>query len=150
MIEYKVGNILTENVEVIVNAVNCVGVMGRGLALQFKKAFPENFVAYAAACREGLVVPGRMFLFERSVDAKPRHIVNFPPKRHWRDNSLMEDIDSGLVALRMEVESRQIQSIAIPPLGCGLGGLCWENVRPKIETTFADMQNVSVILFGPV
>ena len=102
----KVLGLDVDHAEAIVNPVNCVGVMGRGLALQFKKAFPENFRAYAEACQKKLVQPGTMFVFEQSVGGQPRYIVNFPTKLHWRDNSRMEDIESGLLTLRAEVESR--------------------------------------------
>ena len=120
MIELIDGNILYLDVEAIVNPVNCVGVMGRGLALQFRRMFPDNFDAYANVCQRGEVQPGRMFVFEREPPANPRFIVNFPTKRHWRDRSLLEDIDAGLRDLVTVIEQRQIRSIAIPPLGSGL------------------------------
>jgi O-acetyl-ADP-ribose deacetylase (regulator of RNase III) len=119
MIEYKKGDILREDVEALVNPVNCVGVMGRGLALQFKKAFPENFEVYAAGCERNEVQPGRMFIFRTGQLTNPKYIINFPTKRHWREKSRIEDIDSGLVALVYEISSRNIHSIAIPPLGSG-------------------------------
>ena len=98
MIEYKTGDILAEDVEALVNSVNCVGVMGRGIALQFKKAFPDNFKAYASACTREKVQPGRMFVFETGYLTGPRYIINFPTKRHWRGKSRLEDIEAGLVA----------------------------------------------------
>ena len=122
MIEYKAGNILKEDAEALVNPVNCVGIMGRGLALQFKKEFPRNFTSYAAACKRNEVQPGRMFVFETGQLTSPRYIINFPTKRHWRGKSRMEDIEAGLAALAEEIRSGSIRSIAIPPLGCGLGG----------------------------
>ena len=122
MIEYKTGDVLTEDAEALVNTVNCVGVMGRGIALQFKKAFPENFRAYAAACERNEVQPGRMFVFETGHVTNPRYIINFPTKRHWRGKSRIEDIEAGLAALVAEVRSRSIGSIVVPPLGSGLGG----------------------------
>src|SRR3989449_8784677 len=91
MIEYKTGNILEEDAEALVNTVNCIGFMGRGIALQFKKAWPENFKAYAAACRKQEVQPGRMFIFETGCLTNPRFIINFPTKRHWRGKSRIED-----------------------------------------------------------
>ena len=133
MIEYKTGDILAADTEALVNTVNCVGVMGRGIALQFKNAFPENFVAYERACRLGEVQPGRMFVFDTHGLTNPRFIINFPTKRHWRGKSRLEDIDSGLEALVEEIRARGIRSIAIPPLGSGLGGLNWLDVRPRIE-----------------
>lgn len=147
MIEYKKGDILCEDVEALVNPVNCVGVMGRGLALQFKKAFPENFKEYAADCERDEVQPGR--IFRTVLLTNPKHIINFPTKRHWTDKSSIEDIDSGLVALVDEISSRSIQSIAIPPLGSGLGGLDWSDVRPRIENSLLSLDNVNVVIFEP-
>jgi O-acetyl-ADP-ribose deacetylase (regulator of RNase III) len=146
MIELIDGNILYVDVEAMVNPVNCVGVMGRGLALQFRKAFPENFDAYVIACQRGELRPGHVFVFEREPPANPRYIVNFPTKRHWRDNSLVEDIDAGLVDLVNVVRVRNILSIAIPPLGCGLGGLGWEDVRPRIEHAMQAVPQTYVLL----
>ena len=131
MIEYKTGNIFDEDVEALVNSVNCVGFMGRGIALQFKNIFPENFRAYAAACKRSEVHPGRMFVFETKQMANPRYIINFPTKRHWRGKSRMEDIEAGLHALTQEIVTRGIRSIALPPLGSGLGGLNWAEVRAR-------------------
>jgi len=150
MIEYKTGNILTEDVEAIINTVNCVGVMGRGISLQFKKAFPENFRAYAAACKREEVRPGRMFVFDTgSRLANPHYIINFPTKRHWRGKSRMEDIDAGLEALAGEIGKRGIHSIAIPPLGSGLGGLEWPEVKRRIERALSGLDNVRIIIFEP-
>lgn len=149
MIEYKTGNLLVEDTEAIVNTVNCVGVMGRGIALQFKKAFPENFKAYAAACKRKEVQPGRMFIHDMGGLTNPRYIVNFPTKRHWRGKSRMEDIESGLNALAEEIHVRDIHSIAIPPLGSGLGGLEWPEVRKRIEQKLAGMDSVKIIVFEP-
>lgn len=149
MIEYKTGDILAEDAEAIVNTVNCVGVMGRGIALQFKNAFPENFKAYAAACKREEVQPGHMFVFETGGLTNLRFIINFPTKRHWRGKSRMEDIESGLTALAREIRELGIHSIAIPPLGSGLGGLEWSEVRVKIEQALKDLPDVRVILFEP-
>ena len=102
MIEYRSGDILKSEAEALVNTVNCVGVMGRGIALQFKNAFPENFKAYAAACKREQVQPGRMFVFETGQLTPPRYIINFPTKRHWRGKSRIEDIEVGLKALVAE------------------------------------------------
>lgn len=148
MIEYKTGDILREDADAIVNTVNCVGVMGRGIALQFKKAFPENFKAYAAACKNAVVQPGSMFVFEIGRRTSPQFIINFPTKRHWRDASRMEDIESGLVALRETIRQYQIKAIAIPPLGCGQGGLDWVDVRPRIEAALNPLSDVRVIVYG--
>ncbi|MBK7189517.1 MAG: macro domain-containing protein [bacterium] len=149
MIEYRIGDLLATDAEALVNTVNCVGHMGRGVALQFKKAWPANFQAYAAACERQDVRPGQMFVFETGQLTNPRFIINFPTKRHWRGKSLLEDIDSGLVALVEEIGRRGIRSIALPPLGAGLGGLDWDDVRPRIEHALGALPDVQVILFEP-
>ena len=147
MIIYKTGDLFKEDVDALVNSVNCVGVMGRGIALEFKKLFPENFKAYAEACRRDEVVPGRMFTFETGQMTKPRYIINFPTKRHWRSKSRMEDIESGLEALANEIRERNIQSIAIPPLGSHLGGLNWPDVRSRITEALKDIEGVAVMVY---
>lgn len=149
MIEYKTSDLLKEDVEALVNTVNCVGVMGRGVALQFKGAFPENFRAYARACEAQEVRPGQMFVHETGLLTYPRYIINFPTKRHWKGKSRLEDIDAGLVALVEQLRQRQIRSIAIPPLGAGLGGLDWAVVRPRIVTALQDIPDLRVVLFEP-
>lgn len=149
MIEFKTGDILTEDAEALVNTVNCVGFMGRGIALQFKKAYPENFKSYSVACKRKEVQPGRMFVFETGQLTNPRYIINFPTKRHWKGKSRMEDIDAGLVALAEEIRSHNIKSIAIPPLGSGLGGLAWFEVRPHIEEMLEQFGDLKAIVFEP-
>ena len=103
MIHYKIGDILHADSEALVNTVNCVGIMGRGIALLFKQAFPENFKAYAAACARDEVQPGRMFVFETGLMTNPKYIINFPTKRHWRGKSRIEDIEAGLQSLHAAV-----------------------------------------------
>ncbi len=147
-IEDARGDIINARVEALVNPVNCVGVMGRGLALQFKKAFPGNFAPYKAACERGELAPGRVLTWDRGVP-EPRYIVNFPTKIHWRDLSRIEYIEAGLEALIAEVKRLGIRSIAIPPLGCGLGGVPWAEVRTCIESTFSGLPRVQVILYPP-
>ena len=149
MIERKTGDIFAEDVEALVNSVNCVGVMGRGIALQFKNKFPANFRAYVDACKRDEIQPGRMFVFETGQLAGPRYIVNFPTKRHWRGKSRMEDIEVGLEALAQEIKQRNIRSIALPPLGSGLGGLDWSTVRSRIEATLQQFDDLRVIVFEP-
>jgi O-acetyl-ADP-ribose deacetylase (regulator of RNase III) len=149
MIEIKQGNLLKENAEALVNTVNCVGVMGKGIALQFKQAFPDVFKQYKKACDAGEVQPGKMFTVQTGKLLNPKYIINFPTKRHWKGNSLLDDVQSGLVALVAEVTDRQIQSIAIPPLGCGNGGLHWAVVKPLIIQAFANLPDVQVCLFEP-
>jgi O-acetyl-ADP-ribose deacetylase (regulator of RNase III) len=107
MIRFIQGDILEADVDALVNTVNCVGVMGRGIALQFKRAFPANFKSYAAACKRGEVQPGRMFVTETGLLTGPRYIINFPTKRHWRSKSRMEDIEAGLDALYESSEERR-------------------------------------------
>jgi len=149
MIEYRTGNILEVDAEALVNSVNCVGFMGRGIALQFKKAWPENFKAYVAACRRQEVQPGKMFVFETGRLTNPRYIINFPTKRHWRGKSRIEDIEAGLRALVDEIRGRGIRSVAIPPLGSGLGGLDWSEVRVRIEQALGELAGVHVTVFEP-
>jgi O-acetyl-ADP-ribose deacetylase (regulator of RNase III) len=149
MIEEGRGNLLQADAEALVNTVNTVGHMGKGIALQFKQAYPENFKAYAQAVRRGEVEPGRMLVFPTGFVTNPRFIINFPTKRHWRGRSRMEDIDSGLAALVREVLQLGLQSIAVPPLGCGNGGLDWDAVRPRIEKALGGLEGVRVLLFAP-
>ncbi len=147
MIEFKTGDIFRADAEALVNTVNCVGIMGRGVALQFKNAFPENFKAYEGACKRDELQPGRMFVFETGWLANPKYIINFPTKRHWRGKSRMEDIESGLKDLVSVIRDRRITSVAIPPLGSGLGGLEWSQVRPRIEAAMHGLDTVRVIVF---
>ena len=149
MFEYKTGDILAEDADALVNTVNCVGVMGRGIALQFKNAFPENFQAYEKACKREEVRPGRMFVFETGHLTSPRLIVNFPTKRHWRGKSRLEDIDAGLKDLQDVIRDKKIRSIAIPPLGSGLGGLNWNEVRPRIEEALRGLNDLRIVIFQP-
>ena len=150
MIEIAKGNILEADAEALVNTVNCIGFMGKGIALQFKQAWPANFKAYESACHAGEVVPGRMFIFDNGRLINPRYIINFPTKRHWRSKSRIADIRSGLTALIADVRRLNINSIAVPPLGCGLGGLDWSEVRPLIDSAFSELPDVRVLLYEPV
>ena len=147
MLELTKGDILKADAEALVNTVNCVGVMGRGIALQFRKAFPENFKAYKSACDKKTLHPGCMLVYDLSRFENPRYVINFPTKRHWKGKSKIEDIESGLKALVEEVNQYNIRSIAIPPLGCGLGGLKWEQVKPMIQKAFANRPDVHVLLY---
>ncbi len=150
MIRNATGNLLQVDAEALVNTVNCDGFMGKGIALQFKQAWPENFEAYARACRSKDVRPGEMFVWETGRMVNPKYIINFPTKRHWRGKSRMEDIHSGLRALIADVRRLGIHSMAVPPLGCGNGGLDWQEIRPLIESAFAELPDVDVQLFGPL
>jgi O-acetyl-ADP-ribose deacetylase (regulator of RNase III) len=149
MIHYTTGDILQDDAEAVVNTVNCVGVMGRGIALQFKNQYPENFKAYTTACKDDLVQPGRMFIHETGEFTGPKFIINFPTKRHWRGKSRLEDIDSGLTVLAEEIVRLKIRSIAIPPLGSGLGGLDWQEVKQRIEKTFEGLNEIDVHIYEP-
>lgn len=149
MITITKGNLLEADAEALVNTVNCVGCMGKGIALQFKKAFPANFSAYQKACRKKEVRPGRMLVFATGSMLNPKYVINFPTKRHWRGNSRIADIEAGLPALIAEIKKHNIKSVAVPPLGCGLGGLRWADVRPLIEQAFREVPDVAVLLFEP-
>ena len=149
MLEFKQDNLLEEDAEALVNAVNCVGVMGKDIALQFKQAFSENFQQYKKACDAKEVQPGRMFTVPTGKLFNPKYIINFPTKRHWRDKSKIEDIQTGLKALVAEVQQLGITSIAIPALGCGNGGLDWLEVKPRIESAFVELPEVKVVVFEP-
>jgi len=149
MIKFKQGNILKENTEALVNTVNCVGVMGKGIALQFKQAFPDNFKEYKKICDAGHLTPGMMFITTTN-QLFPKYIINFPTKRHWRGNSQLTDIKAGLQTLTQEVKRLEIKSIAIPPLGCGNGGLDWSEVKPLIIEAFAPLEAIEVVIFEPI
>jgi len=148
MVDIVKGNLLEADADALVNTVNTVGVMGKGIALQFKQAFPDNFRAYEKAVVAGEVVPGRMFVFNTGR-LRPRYIINFPTKRHWRGRSRIEDIRSGLEDLVRVVRNLGTQTLAVPPLGCGNGGLDWRDIRPLIESAMAEVPDVHVLLFEP-
>lgn len=151
MIKLMQGDLLQQDdVDAIVNTVNCVGIMGKGIALQFKNKWPDNFRAYVLACKAGRVRPGRMFIHETGGLCRPHFIVNFPTKDHWRGASKLAYIRDGLDDLVEQVGRLQISSLAMPPLGCGNGGLDWGEVRPLIEGAFAPLHDVEVRLFEPV
>jgi O-acetyl-ADP-ribose deacetylase (regulator of RNase III) len=150
MIEFVCGNLFDADVEAIANAVNCVGVMGKGIALEFKKRFPSNFIAYKATCDAGELQLGRVFIHDEGSSAKPRYIVNFPTKDHWRNPSRLEDIRSGLDSLSAEIDGLKIHSIAIPALGCGLGGLDWQDVRELIEQLPASREKSRILVYALV
>ncbi|MEU3224276.1 macro domain-containing protein [Streptomyces sp. NPDC006976] len=149
MIQESKGNLLEADVEAIVNAVNTVGVMGKGIALQFKQAFPENFKQYKAACDRSEVRVGEIFVHVAQPLGPRRYVLNFPTKRHWRGKSRIEDVRAGLDALVEVIKEYRIESIAIPALGCGHGGLSWGDVHPMIQTAFESLPTVEVLLFPP-
>lgn len=149
MIRLTRGNLVQADAEALVNTVNCVGVMGKGIALQFKHAFPDNFDAYKRACRNHEVTLGRMFIVPTSRMMNPKYIINFPTKPHWKMKSQFSSIESGLTNLIHEIRRLGITSIAVPALGCGNGGLTWSDVAPMIKSAFAKVPEVQVILFEP-
>ena len=146
MIRFTTGNLLSAKADALVNTVNTVGVMGKGIALMFKEAFPDNFRAYEAACRDGRVVVGRMFVTERLI--APRWIINFPTKQHWRGKSRIEWIEEGLTDLRRTLLAYDIKSVALPPLGSGNGGLDWHQVRPQIQSALGSL-DIEITVYEP-
>lgn len=149
MIHYTQGNLLEADVEALVNTVNTVGVMGKGIALMFKERFPKNMDAYAQACKKGEVVTGKMFVTATNELVGPQWVVNFPTKQHWRSKSRMEWIEEGLQDLRRFINEKKIKSIAIPPLGSGHGGLDWQDVKPKIIDALRDIEGVDIWVYEP-
>jgi O-acetyl-ADP-ribose deacetylase (regulator of RNase III) len=149
MMTFTQGNLLDASVEALVNTVNTVGVMGKGIALMFKEAFPANFRAYEEACEQKQVKIGKMFVTENRTFSGPRWIINFPTKKHWRQPSKLEWVTDGLVDLRRVIEEHQIHSIALPPLGAGNGGLEWSEVRPEVERILGDLDGVDILVFEP-
>jgi O-acetyl-ADP-ribose deacetylase (regulator of RNase III) len=149
MIMFTTGNLLGSGAEALVNTVNTVGVMGKGIALMFKEAFPENLASYEAACKRREVAVGRMFVTKRDHLIGPKWIINFPTKKHWRQPSKIEWITEGLADLKRVIIENDIRSVALPPLGSGNGGLDWQEVRSKIESTLSSLQGVDVIVYEP-
>ena len=149
MIISTTGNLIVAETEALVNTVNCEGFMGKGIALQFKQAFPDNYKAYKKVCDRGELRPGHMFIFDTGSMVFPKYIINFPTKDKWRAPSKMEYIKDGLAELISEIRRLEIKSVAVPPLGAGLGGLDWKKVKPLIEEAFAALPEVEVQLFEP-
>jgi len=145
MVTYKSGDIFRSPAQVITNTVNCVGVMGKGLALEFKNRYPDMFREYKARCERGEVRPGKPYLFENNQV----EVLNFPTKRDWRENSRLEDIEAGLKYLAENYAKMGIFFLALPPLGCGLGGLHWPDVRSLIEKYLAPIQDLEVFVYEP-
>ena len=149
MITFEQGNLLEANAEALVNTVNIVGVMGKGIALMFKERFPANFRAYAAACKQREVRLGEMFVTVNLELDGPRWIVNFPTKDHWRSPTRLEWIERGMEDLTQVIQAYGIRSIAVPPLGCGNGGLDWRDVRPVIESHLAPIDGLQATVYEP-
>lgn len=149
MIHYLQDNLLDSDAQVLVNTVNTVGVMGKGIALQFKEAYPHNFAVYKKACKEKTFTTGQILPVCDQDAFGQRLIINFPTKAHWRNKSTYGYIETGLAALRTYlIEHPDLESIAIPPLGCGHGGLDWAKVKPMIEAALADI-DITVYLYEP-
>ena len=149
MISYTTGNLLESDVEALVNTVNTVGVMGKGIALMFKKRFPANYTAYVHACKEGRVQTGRMFVTETTELVNPRWVVNFPTKQHWRDKSQMQWVIDGLADLRSFIKEYKVRSIDIPALGACFGGLEWGQLKHHIEQALSDLDEVAIVVYEP-
>lgn len=150
MVRIVTGNLLGAKVEALVNTVNTVGVMGKGIALQFRRAFDDNYKAYTQAAKNGQIKIGQMFVYDYGALAEPpRYIINFPTKEHWRSSSSLEFIEAGLQDLVRVIREYQIRSIAVPALGCSNGGLEWGEVRPLIERALGGLEGVEVLLFAP-
>ena len=150
MIKYTTGDMLSAETEALVNTVNTVGVMGKGIALQFKDQYPNNFAAYHAACKAKQVEVGKMFVFEEQpMIGDKKIIINFPTKKDWKHKSKIEYVESGLKDLAKVIEERRIKSIAMPPLGCGNGGLDWGDVKVLIEKYLSGLTDVDIIVYEP-
>ena len=143
------GDLLAADVDALVNTVNCVGVMGKGIALQFKRRYPDVFKEYERACKAGEVHIGRMLVVPTDQITGPRWIIHFPTKKHWRSPSKLDYIDAGLADLTEVIKNLGLTSIAVPPLGAGNGGLEWATVEPRIEDMLADLPSVDVHLYAP-
>lgn len=149
MIEVMQGDLLQAKVVALVNTVNTAGVMGKGVALQFKHAYPENYKAYVQACKREEIQVGQVFIVDLALLSTPRYIINFPTKKHWRNPAKLEYIKEGLVDLRQKVQELNIESLALPALGAGNGGLDWVEVRPLIIEAFVALPEIRVLLYEP-
>lgn len=149
MITFAQGNLLDADVEALVNTVNTVGVMGKGIALMFKETFPDNFAAYERACANQDVRIGRMFVTETKGLFGPKWIINFPTKTHWRVRTRPEWIEQGLEDLVRVIKEKAVRSIAVPPLGCGNGGLAWQDVKPMVAAALNGIDDLDAIVFEP-
>ena len=149
MIHYTNGNILESNAQALVNTVNTLGVMGKGIALQFKRAYPNNFYAYQKACKQGDIAIGKLFVTkEYNLNSGEKIIINFPTKNDWRKSSEYSYVENGLDNLVQIISQHNIHSVALPPLGAGNGGLEWEKVKKIIEQKLSDL-DVEITVYEP-
>lgn len=151
-IKFQVGNMFSASVEAIINTVNCVGVMGKGVALEFKRRWPDNFKEYKKLCDAKLLRPGQLFIFQNEEifsESNPKFLINFPTKLHWREKSRLEYVEDGLDALIAAIDEYKIRSIALPPLGCGNGGLDWNDVKPLIQEKLGHLESIDIQVFEP-
>jgi O-acetyl-ADP-ribose deacetylase (regulator of RNase III) len=149
---FKNGDLFAEPAEALVNTVNCVGVMGKGVALEFKRRWPDNFRKYKNACDSKTLRPGKLYVHQTGdmfSAGGPKFIINFPTKDHWRSHSKLEYIESGLDTLVDTIRRCGITSLALPPLGCGNGGLDWDDVKPLIASKLGDLQGVAIVVLEP-
>jgi O-acetyl-ADP-ribose deacetylase (regulator of RNase III) len=149
MVREAHGNLLEADVDALVNTVNTVGVMGKGIALQFKRAYPNMFKAYEASAKKGEIRLGQMDVHWTGALSGPRYVINFPTKKHWRARSRLDDIQRGLTDLVRVVDALELKSIAVLPLGCGNGGLDWRDVEPLISAAFEALPDVDVLVYPP-
>lgn len=153
-LEFKKGNLFESHDEAIVNTVNCVGVMGKGIALQYKNLFPENYTEYKKQCSQKNIVPGKMFVYEYKTEDlftehKPQFIINFPTKDHWRAKSKIEYVEQGLDDFINVITQKNIRSISMPAIGCGNGGLEWSNVKKIIVRKLSELDEITVNVYEP-
>jgi O-acetyl-ADP-ribose deacetylase (regulator of RNase III) len=143
LIEFVSGNIFDSDCQALVNPVNCVGISGKGLALAFKNKYPQMFQAYRQTCLDGKLTVGQLHIWPD----KEKFIVNFPTKIHWRNPSQLQWIEMGLVALAEFVKENNIVSIALPKLGCGLGGLEFAEIKEKLINFSKQLENTKIIVY---
>ena len=144
--EILIGNIFDSKAQTLINTVNCVGIMGKGIAAEFKERYPEMFKDYVARCDRDEVKPGVPYLFKESIFSP--QIINFPTKSDWRAASRIQDIEKGLKMLTEKYKEWGIESIAIPPLGCGNGQLLWEAVGPLIYK-YVSRWDIPIKMYAP-
>ena len=149
---YKYGDMFSEQTDAIVNTVNCVGVMGKGVALEFKRRWPENFKEYKKQCERKELIPGKVSIFDTGdmfATSNPRYLINFPTKQHWRSKSKISYIEDGLDSFVKQLRDYKIKSVTLPPLGCGNGGLAWEDVRALLVEKLSSIEDIDFVVYAP-